>query len=102
MEMPLQRGHSGVISYPRRTESTDAFLCGRILIIEHHAGCDDALHELVSLFDNEVFVRGDVCDDLTAIILIDDSSCVAQPQAVSRPKGRARVEFHRPRGGGCN
>ena len=82
--------------------SADAFLCGHILIIEHHAGGDDTLHESISFVDDEVLVRGDMSDDLTAIILIDDSRCVAQPHAVSCPKGRTRVKLHRPGSGGCN
>ena len=77
MEMPLQRGHSETISCPRGTVSADAFLCGRILVIEHHAGRDYTLHEPVSLIDDKVLVRGDMGDDLTAVILIDDSRCVA-------------------------
>ena len=85
MEMPPQRGHSETISCPRGAVSADAFIGRRILIIEHHAGCDDTLHEPVSLIDDEVLVRGDMCDDLTAVILIDDSRCVTEPHAVSCP-----------------
>lgn len=90
------------MSCPRGPVSADAFLRGHILVIEHHTGCDDTLHESISLVDDEVLVRGDMSNDLTAIILIDDSRCVAQPHGVSCPKGRTRVEFHRPRGRGCN
>ena len=84
------------MSCPRGPVTAGTFLGWQVLAVECDTRRDHALHEPVPLVDDEVLVRGDMGDDLTAIILVDDACCVTQPHAVSGSKGRTRIEFKGP------